>query len=169
MAFTMADQGRSVNDEDIRTLEKNLAVNLPEDYKVFLKTNNGGCPDPQFFPIEGFENNPLGQVQVFFRIDGPIKSSRLDWNYQVMAGRIPENLFPIACEDGGSLICLSLAGPDRGAVYYWDYYGEHKPPSYDNVYLIAGSFEGFLDSLHSYDPLAEVNQDMPPIKRSPLH
>ena len=169
MAFTMSDKGRPLNDEDIRALEKTLAVNLPEDYKVFLKKNNGGCPDPQFFPIEGFENNPLGQVQVFFRIDGPIKSSRLDWNYQTFVGRIPDNLFPIACEDGGSLICLSLAGSDKGAVYYWDYYGEHKPPSYDNVYLIAGSFEGFLDSLHSYDPLAEVNQDMPPIKRSPLH
>ena len=65
------------------------------------------------------------------------------------------------------MICLSLVGSDKGAVYYWDYYGEHKPPSYDNVYLIAGSFEGFLDSLHSYDPLAEVDQDVPPIKRSP--
>ena len=86
-----------------------------------------------------------------------------------MAGRIPENLFPIACEDGGSLICLSLSGSDKGAVYYWDYYGETQPPSYDNVYQIAGTFQGFLDSLHFYDPLAEADANPTPVKRDPSH
>lgn len=164
MAFTMNDVGRLLNDDDIRALEKNMAVSLPEDYKAFLKRHNGGCPDPTYFPIHGFENNPIGTIQVFFRIDGPIKSSNLDWNYRTFLGRIPENLFPIACEDGGSLICLSLSGPDKGAVYYWDYYGEAQPPSYDNVYLIAETFQKFLDGIHFNDPLAEVDADATPVK-----
>jgi len=54
-------------------------------------------------------------------------------------------------------------------VYYWDYYGEAQPPSYDNVYQIAGTFQGFLDSLHFYDPLAEEDANPMPVKRDPLH
>lgn len=153
----MSGVGKPLNDKDIATLEKMLNVNLPEVYKAFLKQNNGGRPTPKFFPILGFKNNPVGQVQDFFGIDDPVESCNLDWNYRTFLGRIPENLFPIACEDGGSLICLSLSGPDKDAVYYWDYYGEAHPPSYDNVYQIAGTFQGFLDSLHFYDPLAEEN------------
>ena len=168
MPFTMSDAGRPLSDTDIVALEKKLGVNLPEAYKTFLKQNNGGRPDPKFFPILGFENNLVGQVLDFFGIDDPVKSCSLDWNYNIMRGRMPDNLFPIACEDGGSLICLSLSGPDKGAVYYWDYYGEAQPPSYDNVYQIAGTFEGFLDSIHFYEPLAEedatptlVNRGLP--------
>ena len=169
MAFTMSDVGRPLSDGDIGALEINLDVRLPEEYKAFLKQNNGGYPDPSYFPIHGFENNPVGTIQVFFRTDGPIKSSNLDWNYRTFLGRIPENLFPIACEDGGSLICLSLSGSDKGAVYYWDYYGESQPPSYDNVYQIAGTFQGFLDSLHFYDPLAEEHANPSPVKRDLSH
>lgn len=149
--------GRPLADEDIAELEKKLEVTLPEDYKVFLKQNNGGRPHPSYFPIIGFDKNPIGTIQVFFRIDGPIKSSKLDWNYQTFRGRIPDNLFPIACEDGGSLICISLTGSDKGAVYYWNYYGESQPPSYDNVYQIAGTFQDFLKSIHFFEPLAEEN------------
>jgi len=169
MTFTMSDVGRPLSDVDIQTLEKRLGVSLPEDYKAFLKKNNGGRPIPKFFPILGFQNNPVGQVQDFFGIDDPVKSCNLDWNYDVMRGRMLGNLFPIACEDGGSLICLSLFGSDKGAVYYWNYYGEAHPPTYDNVYQIAGTFQGFLDSLHFYDPLAEEDANPTPGKRDLPH
>ena len=52
-------------------------------------------------------------------------------------------------------------------VYYWDYYGETHPPTYDNVYQIAGTFQDFLESIYSYDPLAEevdptvIKRDLP--------
>ncbi|MES2354414.1 MAG: SMI1/KNR4 family protein [Pseudomonadota bacterium] len=154
MTFAMKDVGRQLVEADIRKLERKLGLVLPEDYKVFLLKNNGGRPIPKFFPIEGFENNPQGQIQDFFGLDDPIESCRLEWNYKTFAERLPQHLFPIACEDGGSLICLSLSGSDKGAVYYWDLYGETQPPSYDNVYPIAETFKEFLDSLHSWDPLA---------------
>ena len=82
---------------------------------------------------------------------------------------MPDNFFPIACEDGGSLICLSLAGSDKGAVYYWNYYGETHPPSYDNVYQIAGTFQGFLESIHFFDPLAEEHVNPNPNQRGLPH
>jgi hypothetical protein len=169
MSFTMSDVGKPLSDGDIVEMEKKLAVSLPEDYKTFLKQYNGGRPDPKFFPIFGFKNNTVGQVQDFFGIDDPFESCRLDWNFQTFFGRIPDNLFPIACEDGGSLICLSISGSDKGAIYYWDYYGETQPPSYDNIYQIAGTFQGFLDNIHFYDPLAEEDANPTIVRRDLPH
>jgi cell wall assembly regulator SMI1 len=155
MAFTMRGVGVPVSDLDLKRLEKQLNVKLPEGYKSFLKQHNGGRPDPGFYPIEGLANNPVGHLLDFFGIDDPIDSCKLDWNYEVFFGRMPRGFFPIACEDTGNIICLSLAPDTYDHVFYWNHEGETQPPTYANVYKIAGSFQGFLDSLHFYDPLAE--------------
>ena len=86
---------------------------------------NGGRPEPNTYPLLGLDKHPYGVVHFFFGIDGPIESYSLDWVYEVASGRIPDNLFPIACDDGGDLLCLSLYGDDAGSVVFWDYYAEH--------------------------------------------
>ncbi len=59
--------------------------------------------------------------------------------------------FNTILEDCGNIICLSLTGDTAGKVYYWDHDGETDPPTFDNVYKIADSFQGFLDSIHFFD------------------
>jgi len=152
MVYIMRDAGPRVTSDDIRKLESKVGATLPGEYSAFLMRNNGGRPDPKFFPIQGFSNNPFGQVQDFFGIDDPVESCRLDWKYRTFLGRLPEGFFPIACEDGGSLICIALTGPNMGRIYYWDFYGETSPPTFSNVFLIAETFQQFLDSLQDYDP-----------------
>ena len=64
--------------------------------------------------------------------------------------RMPEELVPIAHDPGGNQICIAVAGPKTGAVYFWDHEEEaddDETPGYDNVYLIANSFNEFLNSL----------------------
>ena len=128
---------------------------LPNAYKAFLLRNNGGRPWPKYFNIRGFQNNPHGQVQDFFGIDDAVKSCDLLWNRMTFREIIPKSFAPIACEDGGSLICIDTAGNEIDKVMYWDFRGQTKQPSYDNVYLIANTFEAFLAGLHYFDPLAE--------------
>jgi len=159
MAFTMKEVGRSLSEEDIRTLEFKLSLLLPKDYKAFLLANNGGRPEPDAFPILNFENNPKDAIADFFGIDQELETDNIEWNYTVLKGRIPNHLLPIADTGSGDLICLSLSGIDKGKVYFWDHEGEHEPPTYDNVYLIADSFEEFLDSIHFWDPLEGIDVD----------
>jgi cell wall assembly regulator SMI1 len=147
MIAQISECGRSLVPSDIDQLEHAIGMRLPDDYKAFLLRYNGGVPTPAAFPIDRFENNPYGVVQVLFRIDGKIESSNLDWNYGVMNGRIQSNLFPVGCDGSGDLICVSLFGDDAGSVVFWDYYGETPEPSYSNVYHIADSFSEFLTSL----------------------
>jgi hypothetical protein len=145
-----------LTDTRISLLEQQLKIVLPSEYRSFLARYNGGTPNPPFFPIQGLEGNPFGEIHVFLGVDIPVESSNLDWSYRVYCGRLPHNLFPIAYNTTGDVICLSLTGQDKGAVYFWDHEKEHKPPSYQNVHLVAPSFREFLECIHFRDISSEV-------------
>jgi len=141
-----------ISEEDLRLLEAEIPVTLPQDYRQFLLEHNGGRPEPDSYPLQGLAKNPYGAIQLFFGIGNPVETSSILWNYRVMEGRIPPNLFPIACDNSGDLLCLSLYGDDAGSVVFWDYYAEHYPPTYDNVYRVPGadSFSAFIELLQPY-------------------
>lgn len=64
--------------------------------------------------------------------------------------RIPADLLPVAHAEGGNLVCLSLGGHDRRAVYFWDHEEEAEegePPARRNLHRIADSFRDFAASL----------------------
>jgi cell wall assembly regulator SMI1 len=147
MIEEISECGPPLNDENVRLLENELGFSLPKEYRDFLLRYNGGRPIPRAFPIRNLTNNPFGVIQVFFRIGGDFETSTLIWNWEIHNGRIPSNLFPIACDDGGDLICISLFGDDAESVVFWDYHQETNEPTYDNVYHIADSFEEFLESI----------------------
>lgn len=160
MKFTMKDEGPPLSPHDILQVERRLGVTLPEDYKAFLFTHNGGRPNLDAFPIHGMPMNPNGGIQKFYGIIRVMGASHIESSYSRLKGKIPPNLFPIACTDGGSEVCLSLWGDDQGAVYLWDWYDREIPPTYKNVYLIARSFQEFLDSIHSWNPLEGIDVDV---------
>ena len=149
MTYVMKDIGVPISDADITKLQSKLKLHLPEEYKSFLKKFNGGRPVPKFFQIGPKTDNTTGQVLDFFGIDDPIESCRLDWNYEVFSERMPNEFFPIACEDGGNVICLCLSTENFGSVYYWDHGGETTPPTFSNVYKLALTLNQFLDELFS--------------------
>ena len=150
MLEDMTEVAHELAAEDIKILEANLKITLPSNYKNFLLKYNGGKPNPDCFPIEGLKNNPYGGVRLFFGIDRDIQSNNIDWNYDVMRGRLPTGLLPIASNGSGDILCLALSDVDEGKLYFWDYYGEQNPPTFDNLYFIANSFGEFLDSLFEY-------------------
>lgn len=156
MTFVMHDFGPPLTNARIAELERELGVTLTTDYRIFLMKHNGGRPDPRFFPVRGLDGNLFRGIQIFFGVDSKIKSTNVDWNYLTYLGRIPRNLLPIACDDEGNLICLSLGELDEGSINYWDHNNEHSPPSYDNVHLIADTFGDFLDGIHFEDLSAQV-------------
>src|SRR5262249_6098169 len=109
----MLDTGPPLTDARIDRLERELGIKLPEGYRSFLRRYNGGRPNPEFFPIQGLENNPFGGIHHFLGIDIPVESSCIDWNYRILKGRIPRELLPIAGDHMGNAICLSLRGPNE--------------------------------------------------------
>lgn len=75
--------------------------------------------------------------------------------------RMPDSMIPIGDNGLGNQICLGVSGEAFGKVFYWDrhnefdedeYLEDHEPPVppemlYQNVHLVADSFEDFLQRL----------------------
>jgi hypothetical protein len=132
----------------IEKFEDKHGLTLPERYKQFLLTSNGGVPETPAFPIEGFASNPLGAIQVFFGIDARLPTSDLVQVCDMYRGGFPEGIVPIACTDGDDFVCLDLrSGSDR--VAFWDkrhFWGTGEWRERD-LYHVADSFEEFLATL----------------------
>lgn len=117
--------------------ERELFAKLPEDYRQFLRSHNGGF-------VRDFRYSFLTGVP--YRTDAIDNPSRDDCVVQFLGiptteskGRLPASLILTANEHrsanflpGGiiaiavciqsSLVCVSLRPMDHGAIYYWDYY-----------------------------------------------
>ena len=63
--------------------------------------------------------------------------------YREYKGIVPEGMLPIGNDQGGNIILLRTDGNKRGSIYFLD----HEKP----VFLIADSFEEFINGLKSED------------------
>lgn len=138
-----------LDDFIISICELEWELRLPEDYRRFLATHNGGRPIPDAFRFKSGEGGSL--VDGFFHI-GLEKDYGLIQNRKSYKDRIPSDLLPIACDPFGNLICIATRGSNYGRVYFWDHEREAddgESADYSNVRLIADAFSGFLEGLYA--------------------
>jgi SMI1 / KNR4 family (SUKH-1) len=117
---------------DIGAADKALGFPIPETYRSFLALTNGGQP------IQSNFSEVVG-VQEFLGLDDLVQYSNM------LRGRIPGEMIPIATAEGGNLILVS-ASRDDGAVYFWDHEREGAGSA---VKLLASSFDDFVSRLTS--------------------
>ena len=141
----MRDSGQALSQVDIEELEKEIGAKFPGDYKNFLATYNGGRPTPKRFMVDGFDDEPR-QVLDFFGLYDQVESCNIDWNYRILSARISGLFVPIACEDSGNIVYISLLTSSYGNVFYWlhDFAMDAKS---DASYFVAESFSEFLNKL----------------------
>lgn len=141
--------GKPASVEEIKTFETRLGSVLPDDYKCFLASENGGRPDFAF------------RTFAFQKEDGSLSDSLVNWfnglnesedysiegNLELFEGRIPEGMLPIATDPFGNLILLGVRDPSVSGIWFWDH--EYEPTSIKNIgiYKIANSFEHFVETL----------------------
>ena len=155
------DRFHSINMQDIENLEKKCKVSFPQSFKDFLLINNGGRAEKNVFPmLENEHDNNEGVVSDFHGIDEKAYYSNLEKS--ILYSRVPNDIFVFASDPFGNYICIGTEGQRYGKVYFWDHEGEAAAFGYDeawyeNVYLIANSFEDFINSLYKVD--LEVRDD----------
>ena len=140
------EAGPLIDEAEVAAFEEKYKISLPSAYRAFLIETNGGRPERDVFPVPGFTQSPAARVHFFLGINDPILSCNLDWNRDVFANRIDEHLLVIASTEVADMICMSLASHTLGSVYYWD--GYETSPTYGRLYLVANSFEEFLNLLY---------------------
>jgi hypothetical protein len=154
MRVRMTNSNPPILESTLTKFENEIGVSLPSDYKEFLLQHNGGCPHPDYFPMQGpTPELSFGELQFLFSFS-PGDSLDLRWNLKTYRQRVPSDLLPIGCDPGGNLLCIAISGEQRGAMYFWDHGFEtavegKKPPDYSNVYFVAPSFTHLLESLYS--------------------
>lgn len=124
--------------------EAALGVTLPADYRALLRRSNGGRPEPPTFrPLGATE--PTEVMGELLAVGG---EPDLVAEARAYHRRLPPGLLPIAFDAFGNLICLGVAGPAAGQVFFWDHEDEAPdgPPSLESVRLIANSLDDFLSS-----------------------
>jgi SMI1-KNR4 cell-wall len=129
--------------------ERRLGRRIPEDYRKFLlQERNGGRPAANVSALPEARRVGVG-VTDFLGVGHPDDTDLLRVSEQYR-DRVPADLLPVAHAEGGNLVCLSLGGRDRGAVYFWDHEEEAEEgasPTRENLYRIAESFHDFAASL----------------------
>lgn len=155
-------------EEDVSDIERLLRARLPEEYRRFLVTYGassfkhniaykmieplapGNSPDDHTGIIELFWGKETGSYNFVWNMDCYRKDNRM-----------PQTLIPIGGDLFGNQICIGIAGSERGKVYGWDHENEANPDYYteqglpvpprlmfQNVNLIANSFEEFFDQMY---------------------
>lgn len=137
-------------DERIATFEKAVEGVFLEDYKTFLKQENGGRPEPDcilFKTRSGREEDTV--VQYFYALHDERLGS-IEKNFGMMKNRIPAGFLPIATDSFGNEILLRVTPQGTGKIYFWDHEEEDDDaefPTMKNISQIAGSFSELLELL----------------------
>jgi hypothetical protein len=134
---------------DITRFEAAIDAALPGDYSSFLLTYNGGKPDPDQFVFRADMGPRRAILDWFLSLGGDVDND-IEQFADILRGRIPVDCLPIAIDPGGNFILLSVSGPRRNQLLFWDHEleaDEGEPPSEKNVYPICTGFSTLLDSL----------------------
>lgn len=137
--------GPKINEKDVSIAECELGILLPDAYRAFLLSTNGGSPAPDIIDIGGYEKSPV-DIQVFFGINRKVISSNLAWNFR----RVEEifgnkDFFPIACDSGGGIFCLRYRGNKFFDVVYLE-----KVAKNQDIRVVSPDFPTFLSKIRDW-------------------
>ncbi|WP_313825544.1 SMI1/KNR4 family protein [Leclercia sp.] len=142
------DSNGVISEQELTNLENQLGIKLPNDYRGFLKTYNGGYPQP-----DGFDFADDGSsVDRFLEVSDSKNKSIVDY-YNTYKNRIPKNYFPVAKDPGGNLILIEI-NSESSDVFFWDHENEVEDgdvPGMENMYLIASNFDDFINNLYEVE------------------
>jgi len=151
MPLQIVDSHEPLDEKQIADLERKIGYGLPEEYRAFLKKHNGGYAEGENAFRYKHERGPYtdSRINHLFPVTNEFGSLAEQYLRFSREGRIPKKLLPFANDAFGNLICISLAGKDRGAVYFWDH--ENEPDEgekeFHNIHLIADTFAEFVSGL----------------------
>lgn len=154
MNYRILESEKPIGEKAVWEFEKEFNIQLPKDYRLHLLQHNGGRPEPSCFSFieKGKETDAC--VHFFFAIyDGKYDNLEVITRlFKTESKRMPSNIFPIAGEQTGNVICISCSGEDYGYIYFWDHenevdYSVSNDSDYSNLYLISKSFSEFMENL----------------------
>ncbi len=132
---------------DLAAFETFIQGSLPDDYKSFLKNENGGRPKPNRFRFTTKDGGKEeSTVHYFFALhEGRV--GNIQKHFERYKRRIVPGYIPLGTDPLGNLLILGVTGQSMRRVYFWDHEKEGDLPSVANMSLVANSFSEFIEQL----------------------
>ncbi|MEQ8835485.1 MAG: SMI1/KNR4 family protein [Lacipirellulaceae bacterium] len=143
---------RAATEAQVAKLEKKLGVKLPQEYRDFLRAQNGGEPDPNHVELPIFGKQDTRPVDFIYGLYAkPEAYKSLLFAEEFITPSLPEGHLPICGQFNLYYYSISLLDKP-GCVYFWNEdaggydLNEHGDPVFDKSHaiLVAGSFNEFL-------------------------
>ena len=109
--------GGPVSEEDVGSVEANLAVVLPSDYRAFVREHNGARPRPNAVEIPGKREVVM---EGLLRLDSGARES-VNSAALALRKRGDRNLVPFGRDPFGNLFCFQYSGRSVSEVVFWDH------------------------------------------------
>jgi hypothetical protein len=139
-----------VSARKVTTFERRFGINLPADYKQFLRSTNGGIPAPNCFRVPDRGDALAGWLY-------GIRDERTDGDLEWEQGQatlwdpLPDGFIAIGEDPGGNRLLLATLGEDAGRVFFWDRVGFWIREDGHNTFPVAASFTEFVQSFRELD------------------
>lgn len=146
----------SLREDDIKKIENWIQAKLPEDYRSFLLTCNGGDPENAYFKWK-LRGHELWVNEFYPFIEKDSKKDYLGsiyWAHEKYGKVIPKKFLIIGTIVRDDLLLINLNKDESGSIWmkFWDEankssikYMEMHPE--DAVHKLADNFSDFIDSL----------------------
>ncbi|WP_404445886.1 SMI1/KNR4 family protein [Sutcliffiella horikoshii] len=139
--FDLREVNTIWNDEDIEKIEEKHNIQLPNDYKYYLKYygNDYIKEDYRLTPslkIKQIQNISQFEIDSLYGLNND--ENNLEDKIRIYKEILPDTLIPIADLPGGDLICMGE--DDKIYVWFHDMEGE-------NIFLVSNSFKDFIFSI----------------------
>ncbi|MEO6358817.1 MAG: SMI1/KNR4 family protein [Ferruginibacter sp.] len=143
-----------INRIQIQETEIYAGLKFPNEYKEHLLKFNGGQCVPKIFKFNENGKWTDSYIDWFLAIYNGKYDNLREYikDYKLDKKRLPTHMLPIAHDPGGNLICISTDTEDKGCIYFWDHenevdYNITNDRDYSNLYMVARSFNEFIDGL----------------------
>lgn len=149
-------------EEQIVAFEAELGTSLPDDYRAFLLEWNGVFfkDSDAAFLLKDSEDDDTDYFVT--RLYGLKDKDTFDDVRRMQSGyafneRVPREIIAIGDNNSWNHLCISVSGPDRGAIYLWDP-GEPWEPDGRNVptrewlHPVADNFAEFWQAIYPRPP-----------------
>ena len=143
---------RYITEQDIKDFEAKYNVQLPEGYKDFLLSHNGGKTDRRRFTTsdENKEGTITSSIMMFFPLSSEIENNLESmYSFYNIGSIVPSDFLPIGVDPVDSLICLAIKGNNLGYVYHCDldYFEEDNELKEEFIRVISKDFQDFVNEL----------------------
>lgn len=154
---TFESCGRPLTTENIVAFEKQLGCRLPDDYREFMLTHNGGTPHPNSFDRQMGGEILDSWIDCFYSIDDNLATPRpkaggqtISFNRYEYGDDVPNDCLMIGSVARDNQLLLRLHGERRGQIDHKiivDFVEQEDQGPESCVYYVAESFSALLAML----------------------